>query len=138
MLSPLLSTLRNISLPEMHTANTSVWHSISNFHPTWPGILQQLPRVVLFVVAGVLLIFLVLSIVAACGFSAAGVVAGSLAAMIQSVCYGAAIPARSLFAICQSIGAAGLRCWPLTLIFLVGGGLAVFVLNMSGKLRSTA
>ncbi|CAE7057884.1 unnamed protein product [Rhizoctonia solani] len=41
------------------------------------------------------------------GFTASGVAAGSLAAAIQSAFYGAAIPAGSLFAILQSIGATG-------------------------------
>ncbi|KDN39774.1 hypothetical protein RSAG8_08566, partial [Rhizoctonia solani AG-8 WAC10335] len=41
------------------------------------------------------------------GFTASGVAAGSLAAAIQSAIYGAAVPAGSLFAIMQSIGATG-------------------------------
>ncbi|CAE6371103.1 unnamed protein product [Rhizoctonia solani] len=41
------------------------------------------------------------------GFTASGVAAGSLAAAIQSAVYGAAVPAGSLFAIMQSIGATG-------------------------------
>ncbi|CAE6528795.1 unnamed protein product [Rhizoctonia solani] len=41
------------------------------------------------------------------GFTASGVAAGSLAALIQSAIYGAAVPAGSLFAIMQSIGATG-------------------------------
>ncbi|CAE6511380.1 unnamed protein product [Rhizoctonia solani] len=41
------------------------------------------------------------------GFGAGGVAAGSLAAAIQSAFYGAAVPAGSLFAILQSIGATG-------------------------------
>ncbi|CAE6407340.1 unnamed protein product [Rhizoctonia solani] len=39
------------------------------------------------------------------GFTASGVAAGSLAAAIQSAVYGAAVPAGSLFAIMQSVGA---------------------------------
>ncbi|CAE6423294.1 unnamed protein product [Rhizoctonia solani] len=39
------------------------------------------------------------------GFTASGVAAGSLAAGIQSAVYGAAVPAGSLFAILQSVGA---------------------------------
>ncbi|KAH7337603.1 hypothetical protein B0J17DRAFT_432122 [Rhizoctonia solani] len=41
------------------------------------------------------------------GFTASGVAAGSIAAAIQSAVYGAAVPAGSLFAIMQSIGATG-------------------------------
>ncbi|KAF8721204.1 hypothetical protein RHS02_08936, partial [Rhizoctonia solani] len=41
------------------------------------------------------------------GFTASGIAAGSLAAAIQSVFYGAAVPAGSLFSIMQSIGAIG-------------------------------
>ncbi|CAE6489260.1 unnamed protein product [Rhizoctonia solani] len=41
------------------------------------------------------------------GFTASGIAAGSLAAAIQSAVYGAAVPAGSLFAIMQSIGATG-------------------------------
>ncbi|KAG8731599.1 hypothetical protein FRC11_003385 [Ceratobasidium sp. 423] len=41
------------------------------------------------------------------GFTASGVAAGSIAAAIQSALYGAAVPAGSLFAIMQSIGATG-------------------------------
>ncbi|CUA71556.1 hypothetical protein RSOLAG22IIIB_04675 [Rhizoctonia solani] len=39
------------------------------------------------------------------GFTASGVAAGSLAAAVQSAVYGAAVPAGSLFAIMQSVGA---------------------------------
>lgn len=41
------------------------------------------------------------------GFTAAGVAANSMAALIQSVVYGGAVGATSIFAVLQSIGAAG-------------------------------
>ncbi|KAJ7032319.1 hypothetical protein C8F04DRAFT_1235467 [Mycena alexandri] len=43
----------------------------------------------------------------AVGFGAGGVVAGSIAAGIQSAFYGGAVASGSLFAIAQSIGAGG-------------------------------
>ncbi|CUA70983.1 hypothetical protein RSOLAG22IIIB_09261 [Rhizoctonia solani] len=41
------------------------------------------------------------------GFTASGVAAGSIAAAIQSALYGGAVPAGTLFAFLQSIGATG-------------------------------
>ncbi|CAE6462610.1 unnamed protein product [Rhizoctonia solani] len=54
------------------------------------------------------------------GFGFGGVVAGSIAAGIQSVVYGAAVPAGSWFAIMQSIGATA----TLVPALLAGGGAA--------------
>ena len=57
------------------------------------------------------------------GFGSLGVVAGSCAASIQSVCYGGYVPAGSLFSICQSLGARGCGCLStLTgfIIFIIG------------------
>lgn len=53
---------------------------------------------------------------------------GSLAALWQSVWYGAAVPARSLFACLQAAGMAGntIIGWPLTIlltVFLIVAGL---------------
>jgi hypothetical protein len=98
-------------------------------------ILYKLPYIALFIVVGVLAVFIVLLAILACGFAPAGVIAGSLASLIQSVCYGGFVASGSLFAMCQSIGAASLRCWPITLIFLVGGGLAVFGVIMWERWR---
>ncbi|KAB5593752.1 Interferon-induced 6-16 family protein [Ceratobasidium theobromae] len=41
------------------------------------------------------------------GFSSAGIVTGSIAAVVQSAVYGPAVPAGSVFAILQSVGATG-------------------------------
>ncbi|XP_023215672.1 uncharacterized protein LOC111618390 [Centruroides sculpturatus] len=50
----------------------------------------------------------VVGAVGALGFGAVGVTAGSIAAGIQSAVYGGSVASGSIFAICQSIGAAGL------------------------------
>ncbi|XP_067142094.1 uncharacterized protein [Centruroides vittatus] len=50
----------------------------------------------------------VVGVVGALGFGAIGVTAGSIAAGIQSAVYGGSVASGSIFAICQSIGAAGL------------------------------
>ena len=56
----------------------------------------------------------------AAGFTAAGITAGSLAAKIMSL-YGGYVPAGSLFATFQSLGAAGLS-WKAILTALFGNG----------------
>ncbi|EFJ05400.1 hypothetical protein SELMODRAFT_449149 [Selaginella moellendorffii] len=59
--------------------------------------------------------------IAAAGFAGAGITAGSAAASIMSL-YGGAVPAGSLFAILQSVGAAGLSTTAATVASAVGSG----------------
>ena len=74
-------------------------------------------EVVLYVIIGAIIL---IALICFCGFSAAGVVAGSLAAFIQSVCYGGFIASCSIFSFLQSVGALGLSflITPYGLIFL--------------------
>ncbi|CAE6440975.1 unnamed protein product [Rhizoctonia solani] len=55
------------------------------------------------------------------GFTTAGIAAGSIAAGIQSVVYGAAVPAGGWFATMQSIGAIG----TIVPALMAGGGATV-------------
>jgi hypothetical protein len=122
----LFTTFHNVTLASMDLINSTVQHLTTILDPTWLAILYKLPYIALYIVAGIVAVFIVLLAISACGFSSAGVVAGSLASLIQSMCHGGAVAAGSLFATCQSIGAAGPSCWLITLIFLIGGGLALF------------
>ncbi|EFJ23313.1 hypothetical protein SELMODRAFT_442876 [Selaginella moellendorffii] len=59
--------------------------------------------------------------IAAAGFAGTGITAGSAAASIMSL-YGGAVPAGSLCAILQSVGAAGLSTTAATVASAVGSG----------------
>ena len=61
------------------------------------------------------------------GFTVVGVAANSIAALIQSVVYGGAVAATSIFAVLQSIGAAGLSTRAGFLIFMAGAVYALWV-----------
>jgi hypothetical protein len=61
---------------------------------------------VLYVIIGAIIL---LALIYLCGFGAAGVVAGSLASCIQSVCYGGFIASGSIFSFLQSVGALGFK-----------------------------
>lgn len=52
-------------------------------------------------------IFAVPAAIAALGFGSVGIGAGSIAAGVQSMLYGGLIPAGSIFAVLQSVGATG-------------------------------
>jgi hypothetical protein len=99
------TTFHNVTLASMDLINSTVQHLTTILDPTWLAILYKLPYIALYIVAGIVAVFIVLLAISACGFSSAGVVAGSLASLIQSMCHG---------------------CWLITLIFLIGGGLALF------------
>ncbi|KAG8754403.1 hypothetical protein FRC12_011197, partial [Ceratobasidium sp. 428] len=58
------------------------------------------------------------------GFTTAGVAAGSVAAAIQSAVYGAAVPAGSLFATMQSVGATATVVPALVAATATAGGVA--------------
>ena len=73
------------------------------------------------VAAGVGAIVLTPLVLGAVGFTAAGVAAGSIAASIQ----GPAVASGSLFAICQSVGAAGLGAGGTAGVFSAGCGAGV-------------
>lgn len=62
------------------------------------------------------------------GFTAAGVAANSFAALIQSVVYGGAVAGTSVFAVLQSIGAAGLSTRAGFAVFMAGAGFALWFL----------
>ncbi|EUC53487.1 interferon-induced 6-16 family protein [Rhizoctonia solani AG-3 Rhs1AP] len=69
------------------------------------------------------------------GFGAGGVAAGSLAALIQSAIYGAAVPAGSLFALLQSIGATGVLLPAITAGLSAGAacGVSRIVVDMLAR-----
>jgi len=64
-------------------------------------------------------------VIGAAGFGTAGVVAGSLAATVQSVVYGGA--ATGVFATLQSAGAAGLAVGTKAVIGSIGAGLGASI-----------
>ena len=66
---------------------------------------------------------------AAAGFTAGGVAAGSIAAGVQSAVYGGAVASSSVFAVLQSIGAAGLGAGAKVGLFSVGAGVAAYLKN---------
>ena len=65
-------------------------------------------------------------VLAQIGFTAAGVAANSMAALIQSAVYGGAVGATSIFAVLQSIGAAGLSTRAGLVIFMAGAVYALW------------
>ncbi|TFK47699.1 hypothetical protein OE88DRAFT_1665270 [Heliocybe sulcata] len=75
--------------------------------------------------AGILLLpavpSIIMGVVRLLGFGPLGVVAGSVAAAVQSAVYGAFIPAGSLFAAMQSAGALGVA----PLVLTVGASLGI-------------
>ncbi len=62
----------------------------------------------------------------AIGFTATGVAARSIAAVIQSVVYGGAVASTSIFAVLQSVGAAGMGGKATLFLFLAGAAVAVY------------
>ncbi len=65
----------------------------------------------------------------AIGFTAAGVAARSIAAVIQSVVYGGAVASTSIFAVLQSVGAAGMGGKATVFLFLAGAAVAVYYIH---------
>lgn len=65
-------------------------------------------------------------VLAQIGFTVVGVAANSMAALIQSVVYGGAVGATSIFAVLQSIGAAGLSTRAGLVIFMAGAVYALW------------
>lgn len=86
------------------------------------------------IAVGVVAILVATGLLHAVGFTAAGVAAGSLATVIQSIFYGARVASGSLFAILQSAGAVVFG-WPKQLaIALIFGYLAWVYLRPSIRL----
>ncbi|KAI8921086.1 hypothetical protein DFJ77DRAFT_448476 [Powellomyces hirtus] len=117
----------NITFPNITFPNVTLPDALHNITlPHWNVTLPTFDQVMSspafhFILGGLVALIIVLAMVACLGFGGGGVVAGSVAAGVQSVCYGGAVAAGSLFSLCQSIGAAGLGCWPATICFVVGG-----------------
>jgi hypothetical protein len=63
-------------------------------------------KIAIFCIIGMIIIIFLIKL---CGFQAAGVLARSLAAICQSMCFGGKIVAGGLFSCLQSVGAVGLR-----------------------------
>ncbi|KAJ7084574.1 hypothetical protein B0H15DRAFT_386252 [Mycena belliarum] len=70
------------------------------------------------------------------GFSASGVVSGSLAAGIQSAVYGGAVASGSLFAMAQSAAAGGVAVAPVALQALSAGTMALGAWVRFGRAES--
>ena len=83
----------------------------------------------LFAAAGGILALAVFQFgLAPIGFTAAGVAANSIAALVQSVVYGGAVAATSIFAVLQSIGAVGLSTKAGLVVFMAGACFALWFL----------
>ncbi|KAI9145798.1 hypothetical protein BKA69DRAFT_1049618 [Paraphysoderma sedebokerense] len=71
----------------------------------------------------------------AVGFTSAGVAAGSAAAGIQSAVYGGYVASGSAFAVCQSIGAAGVGATSVAAGGVAGGAVGGAVAGLLGLRR---
>lgn len=92
----------------------------------WSAFIDNVYYVLVAVGGGILALVAIRFGLAQIGFTAAGVAANSMAALVQSVVYGGAVAATSIFAVLQSIGAVGLNLRAGFFVFMVGACLTLW------------